>query len=240
MHEEKENNAYFGKDLEAMSFAENYYNWILDEFRPHINGSIAEVGAGSGNFTSLLLKTDITSLVAFEPSRNMYQYLTKKLASDEKVLAIQSGFNERTEEFSGYFDAIVYVNVLEHIENDKEEIRIIYESMKNGGKLCIFVPALSWLYSRLDKEVGHYRRYYKSGLKHLVEEAGFEVIKIKYFDMLGIIPWYIFFVLFGKTISAGGVSVYDKWVVPIMRRLETAFPPPIGKNLLLIAKKPKD
>src|SRR5262245_54901874 len=66
---------YFGKDLEAMSFARNYHQWIVDEWRPHLSGNVAEVGAGTGNLSKLLLACDITSLTAYEPSINMYPVL---------------------------------------------------------------------------------------------------------------------------------------------------------------------
>ena len=62
---------YFGKDLEVMSFARNYHKWILAEFLPYIGKSVAEVGAGVGSFSTLILETNISSLKAFEPSQNM-------------------------------------------------------------------------------------------------------------------------------------------------------------------------
>jgi 16S rRNA A1518/A1519 N6-dimethyltransferase RsmA/KsgA/DIM1 with predicted DNA glycosylase/AP lyase activity len=73
-------NIYFGRDLEAMSFAENYHNWIIDEYKPYLGANVAEVGAGTGNFTELLLasETQIQKLVAYEPSSNMYPILEKR------------------------------------------------------------------------------------------------------------------------------------------------------------------
>jgi hypothetical protein len=52
-------NHYFGKDLEAMSFANNYHRWILSEFLPYLGSSVAEVGAGTGSFSSLILEANI-------------------------------------------------------------------------------------------------------------------------------------------------------------------------------------
>jgi hypothetical protein len=133
----------------------------------------------------------------------------------------------------------VYVNVLEHIENDLDELRFVFRTLKVGGVLCIFVPALSWLYGNLDKEVGHFRRYHKHQLKGLVQQAGFEIEKIKYFDMPGIVPWYILFVLLKRSISGNNVSLYDKLAVPLIRKVESIVSPPVGKNLLLVCKKPE-
>ena len=62
---------YFGRDLEAMSFAENYYKWLIDEVKTFLGDYVAEIGAGQGNFSSFLLNTGIKRLIAFEPSENM-------------------------------------------------------------------------------------------------------------------------------------------------------------------------
>jgi SAM-dependent methyltransferase len=230
---------YVGKDLEAMSFAEKYHQWILDEFRPYLQGDVAEVGAGSGNFTSLLAATKtIDSLTSFEPSENMYNILCERVKQYERVTAVNGYFAQGLDD-RNHYDAVVYVNVLEHIEKDLDELKFVRDSLNPRGVLCIFVPALSWLYSDLDREVGHFRRYHKEPLKSLVEDAGFEIIKIKYFDMFGVIPWYILFVLFNKTISGSNVSLYDKWVVPVIRKIESLISPPLGKNLLLVCTKPK-
>jgi hypothetical protein len=54
---------YEGKDLEAMTFARNYHKWILDKFKSFLGKKVAEVGAGSGSFSELLLTLPIQELV---------------------------------------------------------------------------------------------------------------------------------------------------------------------------------
>jgi SAM-dependent methyltransferase len=229
---------YIGKDLEAMSFAERYHQWILDEFRPYLHGEVVEVGAGSGNFTSLLADAEIEHLISFEPSENMFQLLTERVEGYGHIEAVNGFFNRESGEYQSRYDAVTYINVLEHIERDLDELQFVREALKPGGSVCIFVPALSWLYSELDKEVGHYRRYHKKQLVSLVKSAGFEIARVKYFDMLGILPWYIVFVLMKQKISGSNVSLYDRYAVPSVRWFESVVTPPIGKNLLLVAKKP--
>jgi len=226
---------YFGKDLEAMSFAKNYHRWILAEFREYLGHSVAEVGAGVGSFSNLLLETDIDSLKAFEPSRNMYSLLQSALEPETRAKAINDFFG--TTGAADQFDSILYVNVLEHIEDDAAEVARARQALSPSGHLLIFVPALPWLYSNLDRQVGHFRRYTKHGLLELVRQSGLQVVKSRYFDIAGILPWYVNFVLLKNSISAGSVSLYDRVVVPIMRTVEKVAPPPIGKNLLLVARK---
>lgn len=226
---------YFGKDLEAMSFANNYHRWLIAEFLPYIKGAVAEVGAGVGNVSRLTLEADIKSLTAFEPSANMYPLLKEALGADVRAKAINGFFGK--EPVDECFDTVMYVNVLEHIEDDLAELAGVRAALAEEGYLLIFVPALPWLYSELDRQVGHFRRYTKSGLVALAQQAGFSVVKVRYFDVAGILPWYIHFTLLKNTIGAGSVSLYDKLVVPTMRMVEGLVPPPIGKNLLLVAKK---
>lgn len=226
---------YFGKDLEAMSFAHNYHKWILAEFEPYLGRSVAEVGAGTGSFSQLILATGIARLVAYEPSGNMYPLLKKTLESDKRAEAVNGFFGE--ESAGEAFDSVLYVNVLEHIEDDASELEKVRNALKPGGHLLVFVPALPWLYSELDRKVGHYRRYTKKHLTALVREAGFSVVKGRYFDIAGILPWYINFTLLNNEITGGGVSLYDRLVVPGMRVIEGLIPPPVGKNVLLVASK---
>jgi len=103
--------------------------------------------------------------------------------------------------------------------------------------VLIFVPALSWLFSDLDRHLGHFRRYHKRRFVELVESARFSVVDVRYFDVVGIFFWYLAFTLLRRPISGGNVSLYDRAVVPIMRRVETLVPPMIGKNLLLVGRK---
>lgn len=227
---------YPGKDLEAMSFAVNYHRWIVGEFEPFLGKTIAEVGAGIGSVSRLLLEKGIERLFAFEPSPGMYALLEKELLQDPRAKTINDFFGPRHAE--NQFDSIVYLNVLEHIEDDRAELAGALEALRPGGHLLVFVPALPWLYSDLDRSIGHFRRYTKRSLCDVVERAGFVLKNARYFDAAGILPWYVNFVLLRNTLGSGSVSLYDRLVVPVMRRIERLVHPPLGKNVLLVASKP--
>ena len=59
----------------------------------------------------------------------------------------------------GYFDTIILVHVLEHIENDRNTLNHLHLLLFAGGMLLIEVPAIKLLYSIHDEMLGHYRRY---------------------------------------------------------------------------------
>jgi len=229
---------YFGRDLEAMSFANNYHLWILEEFRPFFGQHLLEVGAGTGDFSELLLQTQPDSLTVVEPSKNMFPLLEETFKNRPNIERFNAFFGDVYQSLSTQPNTIIYVNVLEHISEDKSELTYVYQALPVGGYVCIFVPALQWLYGTADANVGHVRRYYKKPLEAIVESVGFEIVKSNYFDIAGIIPWWILFRLFkSQSIKANQVSVYDKVVVPIMRRIEKTIPIPIGKNILMVGKK---
>ncbi len=229
---------YPGKDLEAMSFARNYHIWIIDTFKPFLSGIVAEIGAGSGNFSKLLLEClPAIRLVAFEPSLNMYQELKAVSEREPRLRTFNSFFGTKIHEFQRSFDTVLYVNVLEHIENDREELDLARSSLKPGGHICIFVPALPFLYSELDASIGHVRRYTKQQLVALVKSAGLKINCVRYMDIAGILPWYLVFVLMKRKMTGNKVSLYDRIAVPPMRIIEAMIPMPVGKNLILVAER---
>ncbi|MDQ1299444.1 MAG: hypothetical protein QG636_112 [Patescibacteria group bacterium] len=230
---------YDGRDLEAMSFAKNYHEWILAMFRPFLRGKVAEVGAGSGSFSELLLEESIAELVAIEPSDDMYRLLVDETKHDERVQTYNGFFSGIGAERPSYFDTVVYVNVLEHVEDDRGELIAVFEALRPGGHLCIFVPALPWLYSAHDASIGHHRRYLKGLLVASARSIGFEIVEARYFDFFGIVPWFVLMTLLKTKPGAGKVAFYDRLVVPVARMIESLVTPPIGKNVLLVVRKPE-
>lgn len=228
---------YEGKDLEAMSFAENYHAWVLTKFKKYLGKRVGEIGAGSGNFSKMLLNEEIDELVSIEPSQEMFAGLVSSTSNEPRIKRLNAFFHEISSNYQNYFDSIVYINVMEHIEDESKELGYIFDSLKVGGRVCIFVPALSWLYSDHDKSIGHYRRYNKKYLRKIVSEAGFEIVTIKYFDILGILPWFIMFKILKNKPNPSSVGFYDTYVVPIAKILESIISIPIGKNLLIVGKK---
>ncbi len=227
--------SYPGKELEVMSRAVNYHRWIIDEVRPFLGDTVVEVGAGIGDVSRLLLGTPVARLLAFEPSVRLFAQLEKNLEGESRIELINDFF--RRDRLPDNVDSVVFINVLEHIEDDRAEIENVAGSIRPGAALVLFVPALSWLFSEADRSVGHFRRYHRKPLVGLVEACGFRVEKVRYFDMLGVIPWYLNFVLLKNTFSPGSIGIYDTLAVPPMRLLERALRPPIGKNILLAARK---
>ena len=235
---------YVGKDLEAMSFALNYHRWILKIFAPYLGTRIVEVGAGTGSFSELVLKYQPESLSLVEPSEEMYKMLNERIGQLNSPTQIKTyntvfaGVAERLKATQRP-DSVILVKVLEHILDDETELSTVHRTVSSGGRVLIFVPALPWLYGIFDEHIGHHRRYTKSELEGKCRCAGFTVVECRYFDIAGIVPWWLKYRLFkSSTMEPRTVKTYDTYVVPAASALESIMRPPIGKNLLLIGKKP--
>lgn len=228
---------YYGRDLEAMSFAKNYYTWLIDEVSSFLGDYVAEIGAGQGNFSAFLLNTGIKRLIAFEPSENIFPALQRRFQKEDRIQVANTYIGDYSVSAAEPFDTAIYINVLEHIADDAKELALIHSCLKTRGHVIILVPALSILYSAYDKRLGHYRRYNRRELTDKATAAGFTVVEAKYLDFLGVIPWYLAFTVLGLSLAGGSVALYDRLCIPIVKRIESMLRMPFGKNLLVIAQK---
>ena len=235
--------SYEGTDLESMSFALNYHRWILELFAPYMGSRLVEVGAGTGSFSELILERKPESLTLVEPSGEMYSFLDRRArewAAGADVETRNSLFGAVAEELRTERrpDSIIYVNVLEHVPDDEAELRAVHRTLAPGGRVFIFVPAFGWLYGGFDQRVAHVRRYTRPELEAKCVAAGFKVLKSIYFDFAGVAPWWVKYrLLKSDSMEPGLVKLYDRCVVPFVKVAERIVPPPLGKNILLVAEK---
>lgn len=234
------------ESLLSLDKIEKYYQWIGEEAYPFLGNRLVEIGAGIGTFTDVLIRDHVSHhptarLDVFEPEHTLFRLLQERmehtypeLLRAGRVAATNGYFHAPPEQF----DTVVMINVLEHIKDDQDAISTAYHSLAPGGVCIVFVPALSWLYSALDRSVGHYRRYERTHLEQIMRAGGFEVVAAKYMDCMGVLPWYLLNVIGGSTsIDPRLARFYDTWVVPFTRLIERLWHPWIGKNILIVARK---
>lgn len=229
---------YEGRDLEALYDLANYQRWIVDAFRPSLHGRTIEFGAGIGAISRHLLPT-VEALDLVEPSANLAAALRERFAADPRVSVRPVAL----EDFlagcdANSYDTCVLVNLLEHIRDDVAALKALHGILRPGGTLLGFVPAMPSLFSRLDALLGHHRRYTRAGLAAIVADAGFSILTLRYFDLLGVVPWWLINTLGGKrTFDPAMARLYDRVGVPLTRAIESVIAPPFGKNLLLVARR---
>ena len=221
--------------LSSLESAVNYRNWLLHLSGPFLSGPVLEVGAGRGTFTPFLAKSG--AVTALEPSERMAELLKAAVVAVPDISIVVGDLNNVAS--APTHGSAVMFNVLEHIEDDGEALRQIYERLVPGGHLVIWVPAFQMLYSDFDRRIGHHRRYRLRPLRALVRQSGYEVVQSNYANAPGWVSWLLFCRLFRATPTDGAAPrIYDRFAVPVIRRVEGVIRPPFGQSVFLVARKP--
>jgi SAM-dependent methyltransferase len=76
------------------------------------------------------------------------------------------------------FDAVLALDVLEHLDDDRAGFLQLLTLVRSGGLLIVSVPALRELFSEFDQIQGHRRRYQPQDLKDLIEGSGRSLEKL--------------------------------------------------------------
>ena len=228
---------YSGSELDALAEAKNYYAWVLKQFEPFLGPTVIEAGAGIGTFSEFLISSPkVKKLFAIEPASNTYPHLEQRFRSDDRVETIQGYLTDHYKSMSA--NAVVAVNVLEHVENHQEFLTEAHSAVVPGGALLLFVPALPGIFGSLDRAFEHHRRYTRRTLRDVIEKAGWKPRRISYMNMPGIAAWFMAGRVMKKTnIAPSETKAYDRLVVPILSKVESLIEPPIGSNLVAIATR---
>ncbi len=222
-------------EFDALKEAQNYRRALLRDFSEFLRGNVIEVGSGIGQMTDLLQKIPaITQLQAVEPNAAFCNEFKTRFPAQPLVEGTLDGLEQKTN-----WDAILSINVLEHIRDDEHELETYHSLLRpNRGTLNLFVPARQEIYAPLDQDFGHHRRYAKPELKRKLEEAGFEIVRIRYFNFAGYFAWWLnFCFLRRRQFNSHAVKFYDRIIFPAVYAIEsTGIPFPIGQSLIAVAR----
>ena len=221
-------------EFEPLNEARNYRRALLREFGPYLKGNVLEVGAGIGQLTEeIRVLPSIKRFCAIEPDANFCEQIRARLPDQLLVHGTVADLNHR----QGW-NAVLSVNVLEHIEEDHRELKNYRELLSDArGTLCLFVPARAEIYGPIDRDFGHFRRYTRGDLRSKIEAAGFTISRIRYYNLVGYFAWWLNFrVLRKRSFERDSVRFFDRVIFPVLNWSETTISsPPIGQSLLVIA-----
>lgn len=209
-----------------------YADWLTEQVLTGNPQSILEVGAGTGTITTCLARC--ARVVAVEPADDSRAILEHNVAGIEHVDVFASLDSCRS---LGPFDAIVLINVLEHIENDVDFLADLRDLLAPGGYVAVLSPAHNSLYSRFDASIGHVRRYNRKRLRLTYQRAGYRNSEVRYFNFVGAFLWFAVNRLAGRSsASEGQTALYDRVIVPISRAADRARIRPFGQSVVGIGR----
>lgn len=209
---------------------------MFDRLRPWIGRAqrVLEIGSGIGNLSAFLL--DRERLVLTDTREEYLQRLRRRFGGRANVSVARILLPDDLAALGTQrFDAIICLNVLEHIEDDHGSLVAMRNLLAPGGRLVLLVPALPVIYGEMDRALGHIRRYTRAGLRDRFHGAGYRLAHMEYFNLAGIPGWWWTGRVLGRrTIPSGPLKLYDV-LVPLFR-LERFLPWRVGQSLIAIGE----
>ena len=227
---------YPGNELELFQHATHWKKYFSRCIQPYLGKQVLEAGAGIGGTTTLLNNGAASLWLLLEPDPSMSKILEEKIATGELPpnCYVRTGTIETLHE---KFDTIIYIDVLEHIEADGDELRKAAAILQPGGHVIVLSPAFQSLYSPFDKAIGHYRRYNKKRIKQITP-GGLQLISNRYYDSVGYFASLMNKLLLRKKYpTQQQVSLWDKWMVPVSTVTDKLVFHGFGKSIIAVWKK---
>jgi ubiquinone/menaquinone biosynthesis C-methylase UbiE len=230
--------SYPGTELAVFADAKNWRQYWQSQIVHFIKGHVLEVGAGIGSVThSFLYTKDTLKWVAIEPDDTLFALLQCRFSNDS---ASQYEFRKCTlEEMppEEHFDTIIYIDVLEHIMDDRAELLRASDHLNKEGTLIVLVPAHQCLYSNFDSAIGHYRRYTAKSINKICPNC-LKITQLKYYDSVGMfISLANRLFLRASNPTRGQISFWDSRIIPISKIMDRIFNFRIGKSLIAVFEK---
>lgn len=222
--------------LEDLAEAVHYRRWLVDLALPYLGDDPLEVGSGLGLYAADWRTAGVPQLTVSEADAGRLSALRQRFAGDPAVVVRELAVP--VVESSSYSSVVAY-NLLEHIADDRAALSGFRELLRPGGRVVLVVPAFPSAMSRFDRAIGHQRRYRARSLRAAIEGAGLQVEVLHHVNCIGLLGWYVAVKLLRGRPRAGLLlTVYDRGMVPWLRRLEARRTPPFGQSLFVVAAVP--
>src|SRR5262249_9818557 len=133
-----------------------------------------------------------------------------------------------------------YIDVLEHIEDDRGEVARAAAHLVPGGRLVVLSPAHAWLYSDFDAAIGHFRRYDGKSLRALTPPS-LKVKSLRYLDSAGLAASGANrFLLRQSMPGRAQIAFWDKCLVPMSRVTDALSAGRLGKSVVAVWERAAD
>ncbi len=229
---------YEGAELDLFATAHNWKNYWSEKIRPHLGASVLEVGAGLGANTNFLLGAEQTNWLCLEPDSSLTAQIPTTLAAQPRRDIVQTVTGTLVNlPPNQTFDTILYIDVLEHIEHDHEEMVAALSHAKPGGKVIVLSPAHPSLFTAFDRAIGHFRRYTKKTLRDCTP-PGSRLIELYALDSVGLMASVANKLFLHQSMpTLKQVHFWDRCLVPVSRLTDPLIGFSLGKSVIGIWQK---
>ena len=227
---------YIGTELEVFSAAQNWKAYFSRALTPFIRDRVLEVGAGIGTNIPYLRTSSVREWTSVEPDASLASRIAERAANGHLPpgCRVLTGTIDALDA-AARFDAILYIDVLEHIADDREELTRAAEHLAARGNLVVLGPAHQFLFSPFDSAIGHFRRYSRSMLAAL-SPAGCQLQSCFMLDSMGLFASLANRVLLNSSMpTERQLAFWDKVLVPISRiAVDRLTGYKIGKSIVAV------
>lgn len=229
-----------GKDYWWFKGKRDLLNRLLNDIKLNKNRSkILDVGCGVGEDLNVINKYG--DVYAIEYSKDAIKLVNRKLVkglfcNDAAKLC----FKDKT------FDCVIVLDVLEHLDNDKDAYREALRVLKRNSYLIISVPAMKFLFGPHDRRLKHRRRYSRKMLKDLINDSNLKIIKFTYWNSFLFLPIALIR-LYKKmfNIKKSDLTEFNKNINFVLTKtlifenklIKKGFKFPFGLSLIAVLKK---
>ena len=225
---------YQGGELELFAGAMHWKSYVRDMLHPYLGRRVAEIGAGVGGTTSALCRGGDFDWYCVEPDPELASKLRNRINAGDlpDCCHVQLGTVESLSA-EAPFDSVLYIDVLEHIRDDRQELQNAKRLLSPDGRLIVLSPAHQWLYSPFDRAIGHFRRYSRRSLIAVGDIAGLRLESCFYLDSAGMLASLANrLVLRQSQPTARQIRFWDSRLVPVSRRLDQVVCHKFGKSVV--------
>lgn len=224
---------YVGSELDLFAAMWNWKAYWSRQIQPFLRGDILEVGAGIGS-NIRFLDPGAGRWVCLEPDPALTVQLVENFRGLEPRRSYETVCGTLESLAGQQFDTIIYIDVLEHIDNDREELNRAALLLRPGGHLIVLSPAHQRLFSPFDVAIGHFRRYSRPMLR-TISPSALQLERMRYLDCVGLILSAANMLLLRQSMpTKTQLRFWDRWMVPISRVLDKLFLYSVGKTIIAV------
>ena len=230
--------SYVGNELELFAEAVHWKRYFRSAIADRLVGDVLEVGAGIGETARHLLDGRQRSWLCLEPDERLGTRLRAWAeAGDVAPLpTVQIGTTADLDPRSR-FDTILYIDVLEHIEDDRAEMARAAELLAPRGALIVLSPAFQQLFSDFDRSVGHFRRYTRASLAEVMPPSVRQV-RLRYLDSVGFLASLSNRALLRQALpTRRQIALWDRVMIPASRVLDPLLARTFGRSVLAVYER---